>query len=156
MAEAMPETNISQKEANELIAMEKHRIDDITTYDFPARGEKFNIELKSLDARETFLLDVSRQRINQYKIKYQNRARSTIVLVRLDFAGRPHQNPDSEEIPTPHLHIYREGFGDKWARPLLKELFPNINDPFETLIHFMEFCNITKQPKFNKPLFYDI
>jgi hypothetical protein len=37
--------------------------------------------------------------------------------MRLDLDGPPHRNPDDEEIPWPHLHVYREGYGDKWASP---------------------------------------
>jgi hypothetical protein len=36
-----------------------------------------------------------------------------VVLVRLDLGGAPHRNPFDEEIGVPHLHLYREGFGDK-------------------------------------------
>ena len=64
--------------------------------------------------REKFLLDVSRSSIDVSKGKHQNRARQIIILVRLDF-GAPHRNPDGLEVACPHLHVYHERYGDKWA-----------------------------------------
>ena len=61
------------------------------------------------------MFDVTRAQIKLTKATYQNRARQAIILMRLDLDGPPHRNPDETEIPRPHLHIYREGFGDKWA-----------------------------------------
>jgi hypothetical protein len=63
------------------------------------------------------MLDLARGQIKLTKATYQNRARQAIVLMRLDLDGPPHRNPDDQEIPCPHLHFYREGYGDKWAIP---------------------------------------
>jgi hypothetical protein len=101
---------LTQAEAEALIAMEKHRFDD-ARWDYPGLGGSINIPLVSSDKREDFLLDISRGKIDLLKGTYQNRSRQIVVLVRLDFGGRPHRNPDDEEIPSPHLHIYREGYG---------------------------------------------
>lgn len=73
--------------------------------------------LQSLDKREHFLLDLSRGRIDLQKVKMQNRGRQVVVLVRLYLEGALHRNPDDTEVPAPHLHVYREGYGDKWAVP---------------------------------------
>jgi hypothetical protein len=81
-----------------------------------------------MDKREHFHLDVSRGRIDLLKGKYQNRSRQAIILVRLDFGGKPHRNPDDEEIACPHLHVYREGYGDKWAMPVPPDRFPDVTD----------------------------
>jgi len=35
----------------------------------------------------------------------------------VDFDGPPHENPDGPVISCPYIMI-REGYGDKWARPL--------------------------------------
>lgn len=148
----MPEINITQSEADALIAMEKLRIDD-TIWNYPGMGGAILIPLTSANKRENFMLDISRGRIDLLRGKYQNRARQTIVLVRLDFGGQPHRNPDDEEIQSPHLHIYREGFGDKWAFPVPAEHFPNITDLWQTLNGFMGFCNIKKPPHIERGLF---
>ena len=112
-----------------------------------------SIPLQSVDKREQFLLDISRGLIDLGRGKYQNRARQVVVLVRLDFGGSPHRNPDGEEIGSPHLHIYREGFGDKWAIPLPADRFPRITNLRSTLDDFMQFCNITLPPNIESGLF---
>jgi hypothetical protein len=105
------------------------------------------------DRREQFFLDISRGRIDLLRGKYQNRARQVVVLVRLDFGGRPHRNPDDQELPCPHLHVYREGYGDKWATPIPIDQFSRMSDLYGTLEDFMRFCNITKPPHINRGLF---
>jgi hypothetical protein len=148
----MADINLTQAEADELITMEKLRVDD-TRWDYPGLGGLISVPLVSRDKRENFLLDVGRGRIDLLKGTYQNRSRQVIVLVRLDFTGQPHRNPDEEEIPSPHLHVYREGYGDKWAVPVPSERFPDISDLWRLLQDFMRFCNITEPPFIEKGLF---
>ena len=128
-----------------MIKMEKHCVND-KPWDYPGLGGRMSIPLTSDNKRESFLLDVSRGRIDLMKGTYQNRARQTVVLVRLDFGGPPHRNPDGEEIGSPHLHLYREGYGTKWAALLPKDKFPASGDLWRTLEDFMRYCNITKAP----------
>jgi hypothetical protein len=73
--------------------------------------------------------------------------------MRLDIDGPPHRNPDGEEIPCPHLHIYREGLGDKWAIPAPSDRYTNTSDLFTTCDAFMQHCNITVPPNIQKGLF---
>lgn len=105
------------------------------------------------DRREQFLLDLRRGRIDLAKGTYQNRARQVVVLARLDFGGAPHQNPDGGEIASPHLHLYREGYGDKWALPAPGDRFVNLSDPWQMLEDFMRFCNIVEPPIIRRGLF---
>ena len=148
----MADLDITQSEADALIAMEKHRSSD-ERYEFPLGGRSVTIPLQSADKREQFLLDISRGSIDLGRGKYQNRARQVVVLIRLDFGGTRHRNPDGEEIASPHLHIYREGFGDKWAIPVPTDRFPRITDLPRTLDDFMQFCNITVPPNIERSLF---
>ena len=148
----MSEINLTQAEANALIASGKCRVDD-ARHNYPGLGGSISIPLVSSDKRENFLLDISRGRIDLLKGKYQNRSRQVIILVRLDFGGQPHRNPDGEEVPSPHLHIYREGYGDKWAVPVPTDRFPNISDLWQTLGDFMKFCNIVEPPLIDRGLF---
>lgn len=143
---------LSQTEADELIQMEKHRENDFQ-YKFPTLGGKIAVPLESSDKREKFLLDIHRGTINLKKVMYQNRARSSIVLIRLDLYGSAHPNPSGEEISCPHVHIYREGFADKWAFPIDTNQFQDIRDIRITLYDFMKYCNITKQPYIDIDLF---
>jgi hypothetical protein len=144
---------ITQKEADVLIAMEKHDANPSQVWDFPSTGGSISVPLVSADKREPFLLDVTSGRIDLKKGTYQNRARKVIILVRLDFGGQPHRNPDGVEISSPHLHRFRENYGDKWAEPLPQELAEYISDRWELLNKFMEFCNITRKPYISKELF---
>lgn len=99
------------------------------------------------------MLDVTRAQIKLTKATYQNRARAVIILMRLDLDGPPHRNPDGEEIPCPHLHVYREGYGVKWAVPAPVARYTNTLDLFSTCEAFMQQCNITNPPKIQKGLF---
>jgi hypothetical protein len=120
---------ITQAEADSLIAMEKRFVDD-TDWTFPAPGERIGLALTSLDKRENFTLDVTRAQIKLTKATYQNRARQAIILMRLDLDSPPHRNPDGTEIPCPYLHIYREGFGDRWAIAAPVDRYTNTLDLF--------------------------
>ena len=148
----MADINLTQAEADALIAMEKHRANKERT-EFPKGGQSISLPLQSADKREQFLLDLSRGRIDLLKIKMQNRARQVIVLVRLDLGGAPHRNPDGEEIRVPHLHVYREGYGDKWAQHVPSDRFTGTGDIWRTLQEFMQFCNITEPPRIDRGLF---
>lgn len=105
----MADIDITQVEAQALIEMEKRFVDE-NDWTFPPPGQRISLALTSADKRENFMLDITRAQIKLTKATYQNRARAAIVLMRLDLDGPPHRNPDGEEIPCPHLHIYREGF----------------------------------------------
>ncbi len=148
----MAEINLTQAEADALIAMAKHRVDG-TEWDYPDLGRAVSIPLVSSNRREQFLLDLRRGRIDLAKGTYQNRGRHVVVLVRLDFGGAPHRNPDGEEIDSPHLHIYREGFGAKWAMPVPRGDFRDLTNPWQTLDDFMRYCNIVEPPNIRQGLF---
>jgi len=70
----MTNANLTQAEADALLAMEKHRADDLG-WDYPDLGGQITIPLVSNDRREPFLLDVRRGRIDLAKGTYQNRGR---------------------------------------------------------------------------------
>jgi hypothetical protein len=148
----MTDLNLTQAEADKLMAMEKRALDQ-REWLFPGADDRIIVPLTSVDKRESFLLDVTRYRIKLTKATFQNRARVAIVLYRLDIDGALHRNPDGEEIPCPHLHVYREGYGAKWAIPAPLDKFPNPADLFLTLDAFMAHCNITDPPTIQKGLF---
>ena len=148
----MSEASLSQAEADALLAMEKHRADE-DGRDFPGLGGVIAAPLISADGRERFHLDIRRGRINIGKGTYQNRGREVVILARLDFGGAPHRNPDGEEVGSPHLHLYREGFGDKFAFPVPSDCFRNLEDAWLTLEAFMRFCNIVHPPIIRRELF---
>ncbi len=148
----MADIDISQAEADALIAMEKHCVEN-KGWLFPEPGGRLAIPLISPDKRENFILDITRARIKLTKATYQNRARQAIILMRLDLDGPPHRNPDDQEIGCPHLHIFREGYGDKWASPAPTDRYPNVQDLFSTFEAFMRHCNVTQPPRIDRGLF---
>ena len=99
----MADIDMSQAEADALIALDKHKVDN-TAWTFPQPGDKIAVPLVSEDKRENFLLDVSRGGIVLSKATYQNRAHKAVVLMRLDLGGAPHRNPDGEEVHPRHEH----------------------------------------------------
>ena len=147
----MAEINLTQAEADALLAMVKRREND-GSHLFPRRGEKISLPLQSDDGRELFLLDLRRGRVELRQVTMRNRARQVVIRARLDLFGPPHRNPDGEEIPTPHLHLYREDYGDKWAVPLPADYFLSPNDEWKTLNDFMGYCNITEVPNIQRML----
>lgn len=82
----MADVNLTQEDANALLAMEKHRVDD-SIHSYPSLGGSFRVPLQSPDKRESFTLDISRSQILLTKGTYQNRARGVVILARLDFGG---------------------------------------------------------------------
>lgn len=111
-------------------------------------GEKLVVPLiaQSGHDREEFLLNVTRSPKIEAKMTYQTRARKTIILARLDF-GVEHRNPDGMRIGSPHLHIYKEGFGDKWAYELPHkdyDIFNGAQDTSEWFDRFLDFCKIER------------
>jgi hypothetical protein len=159
---------ITQLEANKLIAMQKIK-EKSESYNFPFQGEILNIPLVSKDKRESFLITVNRGK-KQFKCSYLERYDKVIILVRLDLDGPPHINPDevpniSEKplsnifsfygqiIQCPHLHLFVEGYDDKWAIPALSEIFPRTKDLYKTLEDFLSYCNIVDIPLIIKRLF---
>jgi hypothetical protein len=148
----MADINLTQDEADKLMAMEKCAVDE-KNWLFPPPGEGVAIPLTSLDRRENFVLDVTRAQIKLTKATYQNRARAVIILMRLDLGGPPHRTPDGVEIPCPDLHIYREGYGDRWAIPAPTATYTDTLDLFSTFEAFMQQCNINAPPRIQKGLF---
>ena len=107
--------------------------------------------MQSADGSEAFLLDINRAgSIRISRCTFQERYNVTIALVRLDLdENKPHQNPDGIVIKGPHIHIYKEGYGDRWAY-LLSEISPcpfsNTSDLLTSFTEFCNYCNIGSIP----------
>jgi hypothetical protein len=144
------QSDLSQAEADALLRMEKFCV-DATPHAFPDFGGRIQIALQSQNQRESFSLDISRKRI-ALTTKYQTRGRQTVVLARLNF-NSPHRNPDDTEVGIPHLHIYREGFGDRWAYEVPTSMLKNSSDAWQVLLDFMAYCSIVEQPNISRGLF---
>ena len=140
---------MSQTEADALIQVRKIFSAPTTVLLPPGRDETH--ELISVDKQERFLLDLWRGTLRLSKLKFQNRARKIVVLVRLDIDGSPHTNPDGAKLGGTHIHIYREGYEDRWAYPLDSSEFVNTSDIWTSLDDFCRYCNI-ESPSFQGTL----
>lgn len=143
--------NLTQQEADRLLKLDKYFLGD-ERFTFPLPGGRLCIPLHSIDRREDFTFDVSRGKISLAKNKFQTRARKAVVLARLDLGGAPHRNPDDEEIDCPHLHLYREGYGDRWAVPLPPE-FHGREDVLNIMETFLDYCRVIDKPTIDRGVF---
>ena len=132
--------------------MAKRRADE-RVWNLLRLGNAIQIPLVSTDATEEFVLDIGCSRTRLAKGTYQNRARKIVPLARLDFGGAPHRNPVGHEIGSPHLHLYRAGWGDQWAEPVSLEQFSNLGDTWQLLEDFMRLWKIVTAPVIQKELF---
>jgi len=121
------------------------------TLSMPAGPDQTH-ELIGSDNRERFLLDLWRGTLRLSKLKYQTRGRKVVVLVRLDIDGAPHTNPDGEKIGGTHIHLYREGYDDKWAFPVDPAEFSDTANIQQTLEDFCHYCHVQDVPQFQGEL----
>ena len=102
--------------------------------------------------KDTFILDFYRGQIELLKYTYNKRYRQTIVLLRYDSMGR-HTNPDGVNFDGPHVHIYKEGFDDKFAYPT-EHIGINLTDDIDIVLNkFLYYCNIKRLPSIEKTIF---
>ncbi len=127
---------ITDEQAQAFIAILKQIIGKPIKFDFTKKV----IELQD-DSKESYLLDIIPNRLISGKISTTLRVRKNVLLVRLDVAGPPHRNPDDTEVPCPHLHVYRQDYGLKWAYPLPPE-FGDCSGLADYLDSFCQHCNI--------------
>jgi hypothetical protein len=142
--------SLTQGESDALIAMTK----TFASADAVAipPGVDDTRDLLGADPRERFLLDIWRSTFRLSKVRLQTRGRQIVVLVRLDIDGAPHTNPDGTRLAGTHLHLYREGYEDKWAQPLDLTRFRDVANPRLAFEDFCGFCNITAIPPFQASL----
>lgn len=136
---------LTQAEADQFIQMTKHFVQAPASIAIPP-GVDDTYELAGPNDRERFLLDVWRGTLRLTKLRFQNRVRTVVVLVRLDVDGAPHTNPDAQRLSGTHLHLFREGYDDKWAYPVDPNKFTLLSDPGATFQEFCAFCKIESPP----------
>lgn len=135
--------NLTQADADRLLAMVKHA-PNTGLRPFPAQGGYLDVPLVTKNSHEKFILTINRTSKIEAKLTYQTRARQVVILARLDF-GIEHRNPDGTRVGSPHLHIYKEGYGDKWAYELPHtnfQTFDGASNMQDWLDKFLDFCQI--------------
>lgn len=137
---------IKQDVVDRLLAVAK-KLTDMRTVEFPTPGSHLILDATDLEEREEFKVDAQRKgKLKIGKCTYQLRYEMNEILLRLDVEGPPHDNPDGETVPCPHLHIYREGYDEKWAIPVPVGEFPDTTDLENTFVDFLKYCKIAKVP----------
>lgn len=148
--------NISEEEAVRLIAEKKkyHKKDkdDFDILVNNAQKGKAKYTFMSDDERDEFCITFERKGIQLDKRSKCLVGSKTIPLLRLDL-GKPHRNPDGEDVGENHIHIYKEGFDDKWAYPIDVKDFTHLDDVVQTFYDFLRYCNAEDFPKIQKGLF---
>ena len=145
----MTSEDLTQEEADRLIAIGKSYLGN-EKYQFPSNGELLEFPLVSTDQKEYFQLSVRSGRIDLQKVSSQLRVKKIHVLLRLDLGNKPHTNPNGDKIEGSHLHRYYEGYGDRFAIPIPREIFTDPADSYITIQEFMNYCNIIHKPIISK------
>lgn len=140
-----PEPDLSQDMADFLIDTPKIPLDpDIKVPFFP--GVNAEIDFKGTVTDERFRVIVQRSGINPRHAKYELMAGRSLVLLRFEIEGPPHFNPGEDEpVLCPHLHRFREGYGDRWAEPAMG-LFGDSENLLACLHGFLRYCNAVQVP----------
>lgn len=149
----MAELLLTQAEGDALLALEKVAVTNGGDVDLPDLGGAIVLNFVSHNRREDFVLNYKQHTINLSKRNHHFRGRKVVGLARLDLDGPPHRNPDGQEIGARHLHLYKEGYGLKWAFEIPADRFTNLDDAFQTLEDFMRYCNIVQFPRIRRSLF---
>lgn len=144
--------DITEEEVRALLAMEKLST-NVEPIELPDLGGRADMQFSSHDRREEFCISFTRSSILLEKRSHHLRGRKIIGLARLDLDGPGHRNPDGVEVGPRHLHIYRQGYGLKFAIEVPQSQFPNMDDPLATLEDFFRYSNVVSPPTINKGLF---
>lgn len=130
-------------QAEYIFLMEQDKIfeDPITPIQLGPAPLQWVRQINSLTSKEVFLLDFYRGSFELSKYTINKRYRQTVIMLRYDNDGR-HTNPDGVFFEGAHVHLYREGFNDKFAFPISKmnvSSTDTIEEIFKKILHF---CNI--------------
>jgi hypothetical protein len=142
---------ITQTEFDYLIKLGKRfeEANELVLGPAPLSWERNIIAIKTKD---TFILDFYRGSFELSKYIYNKRYRQTIILLRYDAKGR-HTNPDGATFDGPHVHIYKEGFDDKFAYPVT-DIGIDETDGMEAVLgKFLTYCNVKSIPSIQTTMF---
>lgn len=143
-------SELSQSEFDYLMNQEKRFEDESTILLGPAPLQ-WSKKIQSTSTKDTFSLDFYRGTFRLEKYTYNHRFKQTTVLMRFDSYGE-HSNPDGERISGHHVHIYKEGFGDKFAYPASNYGIES-SDTIEVVMQkILVYCNIKIIPPIEIPM----
>ncbi len=138
---------ITEEEFELLHKLEKYLDLAEDCIEWPKKGKNLVIPCFSDDNREAFEITVNRGKIEIRKISCQQLyTQDKSILFRIDNIGPRHQNPDGKYIDCPHIHIYKEGYGVRWAYPLEKVIKTDNDNPIELFKEFLKYINVVELP----------
>jgi hypothetical protein len=144
--------SISQQEFEYLLKLDKEFEDLSNRIQLGPAPIQWTRKLISSGNHETFFFDFYRGSFELSKYTFNKRYRQTIIMLRYDNGGRD-TNPDGVLIIGPHVHLYKEGYNDKFAYPI-SEIKANSSDSMEEVLKkIMQFCNVNKMPTIEVPMF---
>lgn len=143
---------IAQAEYDFLMAQEKEFDDLSTTIQLGPPPIRWTRQINAPATRDQFLLDFYRGSFELSQYTINKRYRQTIILLRYD-SGKRHTNPDGVLFEGPHVHLYREGYDDKFAFPVSQIGVTSSEDIATVLNKVLEYCNIRNVPVIEAPLF---
>jgi hypothetical protein len=109
-------------------------------------------QINSITTKEIFLLDFYRGSIELSKYTINKRYRQTIIMLRYDNGGR-HTNPGGVLFEGPHVHLYKEGYNDKFAFPVSEVSVTSTDTMEQVFKKIMHFCNVKQVPTIEVPMF---
>ena len=140
---------LTQKEYSYIINLNKKFKEN----DEIALDSKWSRDIVAIETRDMFVLDYYLGIIALKKYTYNKRYRKTIVILRFDSSGR-HTNPDGKLLNGPHVHMYREKYGDKWAFPISEiGIGHGMIEKANVLQKFLQYCNVVNCPPIKSTLF---
>lgn len=143
---------MTQDEYDYLMLQEKTFEDKFTIIQISPAPIKWTKEIKCKTTSNKYLLDFYRGSFELSKFTANKRFRQTLIMLRYDNGGR-HTNPDGETFEGPHVHLFKEGFNDKFAYPISIiniEETDTMEVRFKKILHF---CNIKDCPDLEVPMF---
>ena len=134
--------DLTDNEARFLQELEKLVMERQVNIPCNERKECLNLSSRENINDNIMRIYIKRGKRNIHKCSFTVIYNKSIVLWRLDIEpGRIHQNPDGEDVPNPHLHVYREGYDDKYAIPL-PDSFTDVNNLSKTLYDLLAYSNV--------------
>lgn len=136
--------SITQQEFDYLMQLKKQFQEKNELLLGPA-PHKWSRDIISTTSTEIFILDFYRGSIEIKKYTFHKRYKTCIPLVRFDSWGR-HTNPDQQKFVGPHIHIYKEGYDDKFAYSVDVIGINDQNSMEDVLVKFLKYCNVENIP----------
>lgn len=136
---------LTDSEAKFLKELEKIVIEH--SVEIPRDGNKECLNLaRNGDINDNIMrIHITTSKRNKEKCSFNVVYNKSITIFRIDIGGsRIHINPDGEDIPTPHMHIYRDGFDAKFAIPL-PSCFTDSNNFGRVLYDLLGYSNVVNR-----------